>query len=256
MACDKVSHMGFFRRFFGSGEETASSNDLPDEMPPEFPYELLRVRGAEAVSQSLAWRDEWRGTFTPVIMGPAKEFDLLTEILEEVKETPTEILQRAQGMAVQEWFDRQVEDDSVLADLSDSSAWNEASSQPGDFATVRDVLTRRVHLSVWIAKIPTAQPCEVPGYLKLGGWNACPVAEEHVAVWHYWQKKYGAEILCVTSDVIEATVAHPPTEKEECYVLAREQFSYCEDIVTQGVGTIDALAAGLRASKSWYFWWD
>jgi hypothetical protein len=118
------------------------------------------------------------------------------------------------------------------------------------------VLSGKVHQWVWIAKIPTAKPCEVPAYLKLGGWNECPASEEHVAVWRFWQAKYGAEILCVTSDVIEATVKNPPAEKEECYTLAKEQFGYCSDIVTQGVGTIDALAATLCNGKSWYFWWD
>ena len=44
--------------------------------------------------------------------------------------------------------------------------------------------------------------------------------------------------------------------KKARYALAREQFAYCDDIVTQGVGSIDALADGLRGSKSWYFWWD
>jgi hypothetical protein len=56
----------------------------------------------------------------------------------------------------------------------------------------------------------------------------------------FWQAKYGEEIVCVIAYVIEA----------------REQFSYCSDIVTQGAGTIDALAATLYNGKSWYFWWD
>jgi hypothetical protein len=107
-----------------------------------------------------------------------------------------------------------------------------------------------------VRKIPTGNRFEVPAYLKLGGWNECPASEEHVAVWRFWQAKYGAEILCVTADLIESTVANPPAEKDECYTLAREQFSYCNDIVTQGVGTIDALAATLYKGKSWYFWWD
>ena len=125
-----------------------------------------------------------------------------------------------------------------------------------DFATVRETLNRKMHPWVWVAKVPSAQSCDVPAWLKYGGWNACPTTEQHVAVWRYWQEKHGAEILCVTGDIIEATVSRPPLDKEACYALAREQFAYCDDIVTQGVGSIDALADGLRGSKSWYFWWD
>jgi hypothetical protein len=56
----------------------------PIETLPDFPYELIRVCGYEAVAQSLKWREEWRGSFTPVIVGTGEEFGLLTEIWDEV----------------------------------------------------------------------------------------------------------------------------------------------------------------------------
>ena len=40
------------------------------------------------------------------------------------------------------------------------------------------------------------------------------------------------------------------------FLLALEQYAYCNDIVDQGVGTIGALADGLMKSHNWYFWWD
>jgi len=219
----------------------------PTEPMPEFPYELIRVKGAEAVAKCLSWRKEWRGSFTPVILGTKDDFTLLTDVWDETETAPEQVMQRSKSVDLQKWFAQRIEDEEM---------WHTKTAAESDFQKIHDTLSGKVHPWVYVAKIPTAIPYEVPAYLKLGGWNACPGAEEHVAVWRYWQEKYGAEILCVTGAVIEATVTRPPLEKDECYVLAREQFSYCEDIVTQGVGSIDALADILRGGKSWYFWWD
>ena len=60
--------MGFFDRLFGGEDQPAN---VPPE-PPRFPYELSRVTGAEAVAQALAWRQEWRGSFTPIIKRQAQ----------------------------------------------------------------------------------------------------------------------------------------------------------------------------------------
>jgi hypothetical protein len=136
------------------------------------------------------------------------------------------------------------------------SDWNTESGSGEEFSVIREALSRKIYPWVLVAKVPTAQPYEVPAYLKFGGWNDCPQAPIHVALWKKWQQEYDARILCLSGDVIEATVAHPPRDKEACYKLAREQFAYCADIVDQGVGSIDALAAVLYGGKSWYFWWD
>ena len=251
--------MSFFKRWFGGGE--SGRGRVPEEEPedagggPEFPYELMRVPGAEAAQQALAWRKEWRGAFTPVILGKREDFAMLSEILSEVTESPQEIMRRAQALDLGAFFARRLAESAALEDVTDASDWKPRAEEEGEFHTLARPDGRIVPW-VQVAKVPAAQPCDVPAYLKLGGWNACPLAEEHVAVWGHWQKEYGAEILCVTSDVIEATVARPPQEKEACYALAREQFGYCDDIVTQGVGSIDALASTLRDGRKWFFWWD
>ncbi len=43
--------------------------------------------------------------------------------------------------------------------------------------------------------------------------------------------------------------------RREALKLAREQYLYCGDIVSQGVGSIAGLAAILEVSTHWYFWW-
>jgi hypothetical protein len=55
-----------FCRFF-SWPILITSN--PTAPVPEIPYELIRIKGVEAVERCLSWREEWRGSFTPVILG-------------------------------------------------------------------------------------------------------------------------------------------------------------------------------------------
>jgi hypothetical protein len=107
-----------------------------------------------------------------------------------------------------------------------------------------------------ISLIPSIEPATALAYLHFGGWNDCPAPAIHVAYHRNWARRYSAEIVCVTSDVIECVVAQPPQTPDQAKQLSREQFLYCTDIVSQGTGSLDALAIGLWDSPSWYFWWD
>ena len=51
-------------------------------------------------------------------------------------------------------------------------------------------------------------------------------------------------------------VSRRPGSREEAIALARDQYHYCPDIVDQGVEAIAPLAASLKGSNWWYFWWD
>ncbi len=59
-----------------------------------------------------------------------------------------------------------------------------------------------------------------------------------------------------TPNVIEYEIASPVGSREEALTLAEQQYRYCRDIVRQGTGTIDTLAAMLLGSRYWLFWWD
>ncbi len=96
----------------------------------------------------------------------------------------------------------------------------------------------------------------IPAFLKFGNWNDCPAPETHCAIHRHWFEKYGAEIIGLSSDVIECRVAKPPIDKNEAMELAMQQFAYCYDIVEQGTETIANLAGSLVNSNNWYFWWD
>lgn len=110
----------------------------------------------------------------------------------------------------------------------------------------------KVHILV----LPTRDGTAAPAFLKWGGWNANPLPELHVAALRSWRDRYGAELVGISSDVLNLRVTCRPETREAALALAREQFVYCEDIVLQGVGTLAPLAAILMAGDWWYFWWD
>jgi hypothetical protein len=71
-----------------------------------------------------------------------------------------------------------------------------------------------------------------------------------------WRDRYGIELVGMSFDTINVRVAAKPKTREEALALARDQYTYCADIVDQGVQTFSALAADLMANDWWYFWWD
>lgn len=122
------------------------------------------------------------------------------------------------------------------------------------FLSLRDFRSKKT-VPVVLAEIPVKNPWEVFAWLPFGGWNECPANEDHMAVAKYWFEEYGAAPALMTHDVLEFSLP-APVPQEKAMELAWEQFTYCSDIVEQGVGTIGRLADGLARSNYWYFWWD
>ena len=77
-----------------------------------------------------------------------------------------------------------------------------------------------------------------------------------MALHRRWHERWGSEIACMSDDVIECTVARPPTNEVEALQLAEEHMIYCPDIVHQGTQTLEGLAAALLEGRTWYFWWE
>ena len=109
---------------------------------------------------------------------------------------------------------------------------------------------------VIIGLIPTPEPWQTPAFTAFGEWNDCPPSHVHVAMHKRWHERFGSDIVTIAGDVVECTVARPPTTREEALALATEQYAYCMDIVEQGFQSIEALAASLMKSAVWSFWWD
>jgi hypothetical protein len=124
------------------------------------------------------------------------------------------------------------------------------------FVVPLDVLTEKPLPEVWIALLPVDASWKAPALLAWGNWNDNPEPAVHTAVLRDWNRRYGADLASMTPDVLELSVARPPSTDQAALALAREQFSYAPDIVQQGVGDVETLAASLKNGHVWYFWWD
>ncbi|MDR1068046.1 MAG: DUF4253 domain-containing protein [Clostridiales Family XIII bacterium] len=113
-----------------------------------------------------------------------------------------------------------------------------------------------------LAKIPTANPWELPAWIPMGGFNDCPSPAEQVAVFRSWHERCGAVPDLVSYDVWEMELRgkEPVTDNAGAEALAKEQFAFCYDLVMQAFGQafcgIRGLASRLKGSSTWYFWWD
>ncbi len=219
-----------------------------------FPYPLERVAGAQALDKLAQLQGAGRGI--PVILGEESVLEIMEENLDDADQAVDDLIVVAQAIDVPAWLHARADEEEGYYAI-DEGEWPDIDTAPSDQLSVhKDILTNEPHAEVVIALIPAEQSWMIPCYLRAGGWNECPQAEEQAAVFKYWEDKYGATIACVSSDVIELQVARPPQTREDALALAKEQFIFCADIVHQGTETIEALAATLLNGRVWYFWWD
>ena len=135
---------------------------------------------------------------------------------------------------------------------------DDAGSEQTEPAGFLDILTGEPFRECALAYVPVAQtrPWEVFAHLCFGAWNECPEPAIHVALAQYWHERFGARIVTAHFDTVEFKVDRPVSNREDAMELAKQFYAYCPDIVDQGTGTIDSLAATLMGAKVWFFWWD
>jgi hypothetical protein len=133
-------------------------------------------------------------------------------------------------------------------------AWLEDVAPYTSFITARSTEVREPISPLPIALIPTPISWQAPAYLRFDAGLISPAI--HTAMARRWYEQYGAEIIGALPDLIAMQVARPPLTREDALDLAGEQYIYCNDIVSQGTQTIQALAAGLLGGTAWFFWWD
>jgi Domain of unknown function (DUF4253) len=134
--------------------------------------------------------------------------------------------------------------------------WPEHPDEMPGVTVVSDILKGTLLALVRIALIPTDDWTTIPAYLRWGGWNECPAPEYHVAAFRSWRDRYGVELVGLSFDTLNLTVARPPETRGKAMALAHEQYVYCSDIIDQGTQTYSVLAASLMNGGWWYFWWD
>jgi hypothetical protein len=219
------------------------------------PVYSFSVPGERAIR---TWRD-LKGPasslgYWPVVFGERKNLTQLAELLDsQDAANSSETVERGSNLDALEFFEARSQEFSG----EPHGTWP-ASVQPMmEFTLPRPILWPSVfHEQVDVGLVSTPNSWEVPAKLSIGGWNEYPGPEEHVSVLRHWNRSYGAEFVGYSGDVIELQVSKRPGSREEAMKLAHEQYCYCSDIVEQGVGTIENLAATLLGSEVWYFWWD
>jgi hypothetical protein len=243
------------RELFSSGPKSSAPAPTPTAPPsPQLvaPFEIVQVSGTE-VSSTWNTLRERRG-IVPVLLGNRDSTERVLELPELNQQSFEAIRDKGLRLDIEEWIaqrlreepEHYVVDDTATAPVSPISA----------FSPAYDIRTGKPLAEVFIGLIPVDEPWLVPAYLKMGGWNDCPDATVQLGFFKRWFDLYGAVVTTVADDIIEFNVSRPPTTAEASRRLAMEQYVYCTDIVDQGVQTLGNLAAALRGSPNWYFWWD
>lgn len=225
--------------------------------PPDFPYPLVSVPGAEAVAAWRRYQVEWRKEgCSAVVLGDLEDVRGRAELLAQDNGSVADLIARGLAKPVTDFFaSRAAEYAEYESDL-EPGPWPAHPVPPSPLTAHTEIGSGRPKPIVYLVKVPTPHAWEVPAYLKAGGWNDCPDPEGQVAVLKYWHEKHGAEVYSLTGDVLECLVSRPPATQPEALALAREQFLFCSDIVHQGTQSIELLAATLLKSEVWFFWWD
>ncbi|CAH0535131.1 hypothetical protein VST7929_02792 [Vibrio stylophorae] len=220
-----------------------------DHLP--FDYEVVPGRGA--ITRYFELRK--KRNRVPLILGNTRDMQLLLENSYSRAHDFVQTKALAQALNLTMWFDQQAATDRDYY-RAPRGSWPNHNFDKLDFSIHQDILAGNPKYQVVIGQLPLKQAWQACGFLNYGGWARCPAPEVHMALFCHWQAQYGAQVAAMTGDIIEVSVANPPKTPQQAMILAHEQFIYCPDIVHQGVGTLENLAASLLNSPVWYFWWD
>ena len=235
----------------------------PIEAFIDFPRRKLigfRVAGKDAIKtwEMLRSLTDQTGLY-PLIV--TDERGNIAELLEmEPAASPEECLAAAAECDVSRWLKFQHDDRRAAAIESGVDypprAPDVEAEPVTDYSVPTDIASGRFLREVWVLLLPTKLPWQVFAHLGYGNWNDYPDAHVHVAIHKCWFDHYGAEVVGISSDVIEMRVSRRPGSEQEAHELAMEQYAYCGDIVDQGTEAVDVLARTLLVSNIWFFWWD
>lgn len=235
--------------------------------------QFIKLDPATAFDQAISRRDSESKL---IVCGSGEEREYLEEELEDSDQDPQEIIAASLQINVEKWFRERmisnqeeygmdedfdaedVDEDDDDFDEEDIANFEWTGEKAGEmsFSLANDLLTGKPVKDLIGVEINAEASWQIPAYFRYGGWNECPDPEAQCAIWKYWEEKYGAKIVGVSHDVIEAWVENPPQTKEDAMQLAMEQYLYCSDIVDQGVESVENLATTLFKQNVWFFWWD
>lgn len=249
---------------FGSDKEEESWRDRdPGDgisesdwyLVESLPFPRVEVADHRAMAERTRYRRRESGY--PIIVGSDEHLIRLAEQWVRQERDPTEILAAADRLPMPERLSdlrrrRGAKRGPPVGDWPEDEIM-EDDSEPSLF---RDPLTGALIEKAYLLLIPCRHGYEVPAYLNFGAWNSCPPPEYHVAAMREWNRRYGSELIALGGDVAVLQATSRPVLSGECLALAREHFDYCPDVLDLGYDNLSTLAAFLKESDWWHFWWD
>lgn len=217
---------------------------------------LPGTQALEALSQHRARFAQSRQY--PFLVGDHEELEQLKTVAEINEQDFATIVAASAELDIADWIDERKKDAEQygIVSFEAEGEWPGHIQDKGSVTLHKNILTGKEKPEVHLGLANIEEPWQLPAFMKFGAWNECPRPEVHCAFHRKWYQEYGAEIIGMSHETIECTVAKPPTDKETALKLAWEQYWYCPDIVEQGCGSVALLAATIMKSDYWFFWWD
>ena len=100
---------------------------------------------------------------------------------------------------------------------------------------------------------PGSSPLDVLEIAQTDAVNYGMVTQDLRRKLEQWHKEYGIDIWQAETDTIQLKLLRLPKNTGS---FAKEVYTFCPDIVDQGVGTIEALEKTIREQRSLFLWWD
>lgn len=207
--------------------------------------------------------EEWKGEgYVPLIL-QEDDLEVMEETISMVKEDygsienyTKEVLEKSKKVDADQFFEENQETYLWWQEWMEEENGGSEYSWEEDPQPQSDLYLPSYVKRYLILKVPAEEPYEALAYVPFGGYNACPLPEEHIAVAKRWYELYGAVPCAVGYDTLQFYLETPVTDKEAVERLAKEMMIYCEDIVTQGVESLEYLKGSVYESPFWFFWWD
>lgn len=220
---------------------------------------LVSRRAVIPVLKHLVAAQSKTGLF-PSILGGPDDLRLLQDgfqFAEEADQTTELVLEAAETFSVDAWLTQAAKQRLADAEtkpqlLEDVGKWPLFGAPRVGLIAHEDAPREEVY----VGNFRVDASWKIPGKLMWSAINYDMGPELHCAFHKRWSAKYGSEVIASTGSVIQCHVKHPPRTRADAIQLAWEHYYYCYDIVSQGCGSVSNLAASLKGSEYWYFWWD
>jgi hypothetical protein len=219
-------------------------------------FKTIKVAGGAALASLDRYRAQYSATGEyPFLIGHLEELERLNENAEFCQKPTDDIVRASFDVHLDRWLaGRRTESEEFIHEFV--GEWPGEIAEKIAISLHTNILDGKIRPEVYLGLAEISEPWQLPAIAKYGGWNECPEAEIHCAILRKWQSQYGAQVVGMSSDVIECSVEKPPANRQAALELAYEQYYYCADVVEQGCNSINNLAAILLNSRYWYFWWD